>query len=121
MYTVKQAAQRLGMSEYTIRFYTDKGLIPSLKRDGNNRRLFDEESLHYLATVKCLRECGMPVDSVKAYCDLCSQGDSTIQARYDILLKQTEAARRQLEEAQARLKHLNHKVENLRRILDGRG
>jgi hypothetical protein len=44
MYTVKEVAKLLNMTEHTVRYYTDMGLVPSLKRDKNGNRLFDEKS-----------------------------------------------------------------------------
>ncbi len=65
MYTVKEAAKQLGFTEHTIRFYTDKGLVPGVMRDKNNCRLFTEESMNWLIGVKHLKECGMTLDSIK--------------------------------------------------------
>lgn len=41
MYTVKEVAKCLNLTEHTIRYYTDKGLVPSIKRDKNNTRIFN--------------------------------------------------------------------------------
>ncbi|SHK05268.1 MerR family transcriptional regulator [Propionispora hippei] len=65
MYTVKEVAEKLCLTEHTVRFYTDKGLVPSLQRDKNNNRFFDEDSIDWLICVKCLKECGMSIDSIK--------------------------------------------------------
>ena len=64
MYTVKEAAKQLGFTEHTIRFYTDKGLVPSVIRDKNNCRLFTEESMNWLIGIKHLKECGMTLDAI---------------------------------------------------------
>ena len=37
-YTIKQMAEMFGVTEHTLRFYTDKGLLPC-ERDGGNRRI----------------------------------------------------------------------------------
>ena len=37
-YTIRQMAERFGVTEHTLRFYTDKGLLPCT-RDGGNRRV----------------------------------------------------------------------------------
>lgn len=44
MYTLKQACQILNLTEHTIRYYTDIGIV-EVKRDKNNHRLFDEQAL----------------------------------------------------------------------------
>ena len=85
MYTVKEAAKQLGFTEHTIRFYTDKGLVPSVIRDKNN---------------------------------CCLQGDSTIETRYHIILKQKEIAKRQLEEAKQRLDYMEKKAKLYRKIIE---
>lgn len=76
------------MTEYTIRHYTDNGLVPSIKRNKNNNRLFDQESINWLTAAKYLRGCGTTVKAIKAYINLCLQGDSTINERYDIIIEQ---------------------------------
>ena len=43
-YTIRQMAQMFGVTEHTLRFYTDQGLLPCT-RDSGNRRVFDEESV----------------------------------------------------------------------------
>lgn len=117
MYTVKEVSALLGVSQHTIRFYTDKGLIPSVKRDKNNNRLFDEESLNWMTAIKCLKECGMSLDAIKNYVDLCLDGDSTVLARYEIIQAQKVTAQEQLKEAQRRIDYLNHKLEHYQEII----
>ena len=112
MYTVKEAAKQLGFTEHTIRFYTDKGLVPGVIRDKNNCRLFTEESINWLIGIKHLKECGMTLDAIKTYIELCLQGDSTIETRYHIILEQKEIAKHQLEEAQQRLETVYEQLAN---------
>ena len=88
MLTVKEISKKFNISEYTLRYYTDENLIPSIKRDKNNIRVFDEESLNWLKTIICLRKCGMSIKSIKEYVDLCIIGDSTILQRLDIINSQ---------------------------------
>lgn len=109
-YTVKEIAARLEMSEHTVRYYTDQGLIPGVRRDANNNRLFDESAANWLTGVKCLRACGMPVAAVREYCRLCLEGEATAEARYQIILEQKAVAEAQLEEAKKRVDYLEHKA-----------
>ena len=48
MYTVKEAAEILGMNPHTVRYYANMELVPTLKRDENGNRLFDEDGITYL-------------------------------------------------------------------------
>lgn len=121
MYSVKEVSRLLNLTEHTIRYYTDRGLVPSIQRDKNNNRIFDDESINWLTGVKYLRHCGMSVEDIKNYVDLCLKGDSTIQERYEIILKQKIAAQAQLEEAKIRAKYMenkaNHYLDIINRII----
>ena len=110
MYSVKETAEIVGLTEHTIRFYTDKGLVPNVTRDRNNNRLFDEESINWLTGVKYLKECGMSIEAIKDYVDLCLEGNSTIEQRYQIVLRQKTVAEEQLRSAQERIEYLNAKL-----------
>jgi len=117
MYTVKEAASILEMSEHTIRYYTDCGLIPSLTRDKNKQRLFNQESMNWLKGIKILKECGMTIKEIKSYVSLSLQGDSTIEERYQIFLNLKEIAYSQLEEAKDRVNFLENKVKHYEDIV----
>ena len=110
MYTVKEAALITGLTEHAIRFYTDKGLVPSLRRDENNIRLFDEESINWLHGVRCLKQSGMPIESIKMYVDLCLEGDSTVPERCALMKEHRKTALVQLEEAKRHVAHLEEKI-----------
>jgi DNA-binding transcriptional MerR regulator len=110
MYTVKEVAKLLDLTEHTVRYYTDKGLVPNLQRDANNNRLFDDKSIDWLTGVKNLKRCGMSVESIKRFVDLCLEGDSTIQERYDIIMEQRVSALAQLEQAKQTVKFMEDKA-----------
>ncbi len=119
MYTVKEVAALLDMTDHTIRYYTDQGLVPNLKRDVSNKRLFDEASINWLLCVKHLRHCGMPIDDIKKYINLCLKGESTVKERYEIMRGQLAVAQAQLEEAKQRLTYIEEKVGGYFSILNG--
>lgn len=120
MYTVKEAAQITGLTEHAVRFYTDKALVPSVQRNENNIRLFDEESINWLHGIKCLKQSGMPIDVIKMYIDLCLEGDSTIPQRYRLMMEHKEAALAKLEEAKQHVAHLEEKTALYQAILENR-
>lgn len=120
MYTVKEAAQITGLTEHAVRFYTDKGLVPGLKRDGNHNRLFDDGTINWLHGVKCLKASGMPIKAIKEYVDLCLQGDATVPQRYALMLKHKEEALSRLEENRRHVAHLEEKTALYEAILEGR-
>lgn len=119
IYTVKEVSKLLELTEHTVRYYTDKGLVPSVQRDKNNNRIFDEESINWLIGVKHLKQCGMSVEDIKSYVDLCLEGHSTMQERYEIIIKQKAIALAQLEEAKRRAKYMEEKANHYLDIING--
>ncbi|WP_339201631.1 MerR family transcriptional regulator [Paenibacillus sp. FSL P2-0322] len=120
MYTVKEAAQITGLTEHAVRFYTDKGLVPSVQRNQNNIRMFDEESINWLHGVKCLKQSEMPIGVIKMYVDFCLEGDSTIPQRYTLMIEHKKAALVKLEEAKQHVAHLEQKTALYQAILEHR-
>ncbi|WP_025092724.1 MerR family transcriptional regulator [Bacillus safensis] len=121
MYSVKEVAQKLNLTEHTIRYYTDRNLIPSIKRDKNNNRVFDQESINWLIGVRFLKESGMSIKEIKAYNDLCLVGDSTIPERLEIILNRKKQAVMQLEEIKKSADYLEQKAKQYDDIIKGKG
>lgn len=109
MYTIKEVAQKVGISEHTIRYYAKEGLFPFLTRDKNNVRLFTEADLEGVRIVLCLREGNMSIHDIRHYMELCKQGCSTLEERFSIIHMQKEKALQELTSLQARIEHLTHK------------
>ena len=120
IYTLKQFARMFNTTEHTIRYYTDIGLLPC-KRDQGNRRVFNEESVNWMQGITCLKGCGASIEDIKEYCDLCRQPESreTLCARYQIILRQREQAYQRIEEAKATAAYMDEKVQHYQQILSG--
>lgn len=117
-YSVKQIANLMDMSEHTIRYYTDLNLLP-VKRDSGNRRVFDEESVNWLMGIKCLKGCGMSIEDIKRYGDLCLQGDGTLAERREIMRKQLAVAEQKLKEAKEVFDYITRKVAHYDDVIAG--
>lgn len=109
MYTIKEVSEMMDVSEHTLRFWAKNGFIPDIERDRNNTRLFSEHTLGWVKIVKCLRNVGVDLKSVKKYIDLCLIGDSTIQERYEIILETKKKALAQMEDLKKQLEVLDYK------------
>ncbi len=109
MYTVKQVAKKLDISEHTIRFWAKSGLFPFITRDKNNIRIFKEEDLYWGCIIKCLRSSGVDNKSIKKYIDLCIIGDSTIKERYEIIKATRAKAIKKMNELEKQMEILDTK------------
>ncbi len=109
MYTIKEVAEKMDVSEHTLRFWAKSGFFPFIKRNENNTRLFSDSDLDWVKIVKCLRSVGTENKAIKRYIDLCIIGDSTIPERYQIILATKERAKQQMIELQKQLELLDFK------------
>ena len=109
MYTIKEVAKKMEISEHTLRFWSKSGFFPFVKRNQNNIRLFSDDDLNWVRIVKCLRSIGTENKLVKKYIDLCIIGDSTIAERYKIIKATKTKALAQMEELQKQLALLDYK------------
>ena len=109
MYTIKEVAEKMDVSEHTLRFWTKSGFFPFIKRDANNIRQFSESDLEWVRIVKCLRSVGTENKAIKRYIDLCIVGDSTIPERYGIIQATKIKAQQQMEDLKKQLALLDYK------------
>ena len=99
MYTMKQAYEKTGLPYETLKFYCNQGLVPNVKRDDHNRRVFDDRDIAWINSLSCLKNCNMGIGEMKEYLALCLEGEGTIPERKVIL----EAKRKTLEEERKRI------------------
>lgn len=120
MYTVKDVAKLTGLSDSSIRYYTDSNLVPSLQRDKNNIRIFDQRSVEFLMTIKYLRACGLSITALQKYVNLCMEGDCTIEERYQIILEQKQRALQKLQEAQTMADFITEKANHYLEMIENK-
>ena len=85
MYTMKQECEKTGLSYETLKFYCNQGLVPNVKRDSLNRRVFDDRDIAWINSLSCLKNCNMGISEMQEYLALCLQGEGTIPERKVIL------------------------------------
>lgn len=91
MYTMMQVCRELDMTYQTLKFYCNEGLVPNVKRDDNNRRIFDERDVKWIRDLTCLKRCGMSIQEMKAYLELCMEGQTSIPQRKEMLARKRAA------------------------------
>ena len=119
MYTMMQVCRELDMTYQTLKFYSNVGLVPNVKRDGNNRRIFDEKDMKWIKDLTCLKKCGMSIQEMKDYLELCLQGESTIIQRKEMLAKKQEALRFSLKELEDSIAYIDWKQNFYDEVLSG--
>ena len=58
-YTIKEISELTGLPASTLRYYDKQGLLPNLKRDSNNVRMFSNEDCRHIRLITCLKRAGL--------------------------------------------------------------
>lgn len=109
VYTMMQACQETGMTYQALKFYCNEGLVPNVKRDKNNRRIFDERDVAWINSLTCLKKCGMSIQEMKDYLALCLKGESTIPQRKEMLAQKQKALLENIQELQDSIAYIDWK------------
>ena len=120
MYIMKEVCQIIGWSYETLKYYCKEGLIPNVKRDKNNYRVFDENNIEWIKGLQCLKKCGMSLKDMRQYLDYCMQGPVSIPERVDMLNETKEDLERRLSEIQESLDYIEQKKELYRDMQEGK-
>lgn len=120
MYTMMQVCKEADLTYQALKFYCNEGLIPNVRRDKNNRRIFDERNLKWIKDLVCLKKCGMSIQEMKAYLDLCLEGASTIPQRKEMLAQKQEALRASIRELEDSVAYIDWKQGFYDEVLSGK-
>lgn len=120
MFSMKQACEQTNLSYETLKFYCNQGLIPNVKRDSNNYRIFDENDIAWINSLNCLRNCGMSISEMKDYIKLCLEGESTIPERKEILAIKRQSLLEQQKLIQESIDYIDWKQDFYDDVLSGK-
>ena len=122
-WTTREAAEKCGLSQHTLRWYERIGLLDRVSRTADGRRRFGDADLDWLLLLSRLRATGMPVRDMLRYAELVRSGAGEAE-RVELLRRHRERVRQALLDQQECLKLLDAKIDNYCRVLaaepDGR-
>ena len=114
-FSIRQAAERTGLSQDTVRYYERSGLVPPVGRGGNGYRRYTEDDIGWLVFVSQLRASGMPIADVRRFVTLTLVGDATVPERLALLEAHERVVLARLRETRGHLDVLRAKVRSYRR------
>ncbi|WP_432632401.1 MerR family transcriptional regulator [Brachyspira sp.] len=115
--TIAEASKKLNLSAYTLRYYEKIGLIPEVSRTKSGIRDYTEKDLEHLQSVICFRNAGVSIETLIEYMKLYKKGNSTMEARKQLLISQKEAIKKRLEDIQNTYETLSLKIDNHEKLL----
>ena len=88
---IQEAAKAVGCTQRAIKFYEEKGLLPSVTRSENGYRAYTHDDLRTLHAIQAYRKLGISIGDIKTLL----AGENT-QLLNDILAqKKADAAAKQ--------------------------
>lgn len=108
-YTVGEMAKLIGVAPSTLRYYDKEGLLPFVERSEGGIRVFKESDYEWLKVIECLKKTGMQLKDIRTFILMALEGDSTINERLELIIKQREAVKQQIADLHETLATLDFK------------
>ena len=109
-YTVKDAAERTGLSANALRYYEKEGLLPHIARSKSGIRHYSDEDLEWLSLICCLKNTGMSIQQIRDFVDLSLRGPETLKARCDMLEAHKRGVEAHIAQTNQHLDKVTHKI-----------
>ncbi|MDG4972971.1 MerR family transcriptional regulator [Lactococcus lactis] len=119
MYSMKEVCELCDMTYDTLKFYCNKGLIPNVKRDKNNYRIFSEHDVAWISSLSCLKQCGMSIIEMQQYLQYCLEGQETINERKLMLDKKKLELLDKLKTVEDSIEYIDNKQNYYNNVLNG--
>lgn len=109
LYSMKAVCEKTGMTYETLKFYCNQGLVPNVKRDAGNHRVFDERDIAWVESLGCLKRCGLSIQEMRHYVQLCLQGEASIPERKSILTQKRQTLLEHIAKLQSAVDYVDQK------------
>ena len=108
--TIRQVCSQYGLTPDTLRYYEKVGVIPEVHRTESGIRDYDDVAIGWVENAVCMRSAGVPVESIIEYVRLYQAGDTTLQARRDLLKDVHTGLLKQRQQMDAAIDRLSFKI-----------
>ena len=110
-FTIQEVSRRSGLSEPTLRYYEEVGLVGPIDRDASSgHRRYHDEDLHTLESLACLRATGVGIEDMRVYQANRARGHAAAGEQRDLLLRHAERIEAEIAVQHARLDYLRDKA-----------
>jgi DNA-binding transcriptional MerR regulator len=110
MLTIHEASRQTGLSEPTLRYYEEVGLIgPVARDDSSGHRRYRESDVDALQALACLRAMGVGIEDMRTYQANRALGHAAAGDQRDILLRHAERVELEITTLHVHLEYLRRK------------
>ena len=105
--TIQDASRRSGLSEPTLRYYEEIGLIGPIARDASSgHRRYQDEDLDVLQALACMRALGVGIEDMRVYQANRRRGHEAAAEQRDLLLRHAQRIEAEIAAQYTRLDYL---------------
>jgi DNA-binding transcriptional MerR regulator len=109
--TIQEASRRSRLSEPTLRYYEQVGLIGPIERDPSSRhRRYREDDIDALQVLACLRAMGVGIEDMRTYQANRVRGHEAAGEQRDLLLRHADRIGAEIETFRIHLDYLRAKA-----------
>src|SRR5579862_3530220 len=109
--TIQDMSRRSGLSEPTLRYYEEIGLIGPIARDtSSGHRRYRDEDLDVLQALSCMRALGVGIEDMRTYQANRGRGRAAAGEQRDLLLRHAERIEAQIATLHVHLDYLRAKA-----------
>jgi MerR family transcriptional regulator, copper efflux regulator len=109
--TIQDVSRRSGLSEPTLRYYEEIGLIGPIARDASSgHRRYHDDDLDTIQALACLRACGVSIEDMRVYQANRGRGHAAAAEQRDLLLRHADRIEAEIAAQHARLGYLREKA-----------
>jgi len=109
--TIQEASRRSGLSEPTLRYYEEVGLIGPVPRDDSSgHRRYGEHDVDTLQALACLRAMGVGIQDMRTYQANRALGRAAAGEQRDLLQRHAVRVEQQIETLRVHLEYLTFKA-----------
>ena len=108
--TIQEAAERVGLSIDTLRYYERAGLAPHVVRTSGGQRRYDRTNLAQMRFVTRMRQTGMPIRRIREYLEATIGEDGSAPERRAILVEHRRSVIEKISTLQEALDLIEHKI-----------
>ena len=109
--TIQDVSRRSGLSEPTLRYYEEIGLIGPIARDASSgHRRYQAEDLDVLQALACMRALGVGIEDMRVYQANRGRGHEAAAEQRDLLLRHAQRIEAEIAAQYTRLDYLRAKA-----------
>lgn len=109
---IREMAERVHLSEDTLRYYEKIGLLAHVHCDAGGHRVYSSREIKEIEQIMYLKASGLSLTDIRQYLELTQSGKEGKEQQHILLLATQKTLLRKMEDLEQALKKVNHLLKN---------